>query len=119
MRQLLRVQMFELVSHLHDRMTGEGKNGKPKVFRQTMTENFKDFLNVFESRNLTDDDDLKTYVRQARQLLDGVDADSLRRSAALRAEVGESFGAMKTQLAQMLTDRPSRAISLAEDGEDD
>lgn len=109
-RQVLRLQLQGMVDHMVDRLSGRTEEGKPKVFRDTLTERLNDFLSTFSPRNLTDDEELQALVGKARDLMAGVSPDLLRRSEAVRDTVAQGFGSIKTELDQMMVDKPKRAI---------
>lgn len=109
-QQVLRENMKELVDHLLDRLQG-GEDGKPKVFKKSMIDNFNDFLDTFSARNITDDDALQSLVSEAKKMLEGVDADELRVSKRTRTQVADGFAKMQKSLDFMLQEKPKRAIS--------
>jgi hypothetical protein len=114
-RTLLRTHMAELVGHMVDRLSGTDDKGKPKVFKNTLVSNMTEFLNSFDARNLTDDAELAQIVGKARQLLSGVDAQTLRTSQALRSSLRDGFCALQGSLDTLITVRPSRAFSFTEE----
>lgn len=111
-QNLLRANMAELVSHMTDRLT-PASDGKPKVFRNTAVSNLTEFLKTFEARNVTDDRELTAIVDRARQLLDGVEPENLRRSDDIRETVRSGFAEINRSLDSMITNRPARRIVLA------
>jgi hypothetical protein len=116
MQQLLRAEMLDLVSHMADRLDSN-KDGKPKIFRDSLVGNVKGFLELFEARNLTNDAALADLCSKAKQLLDGVDPQTLRDKEAIRDNVRKGFEAIKTQLDTLVVvDRPSRGIWMEEEG---
>src|SRR6266571_6395697 len=80
---VLRETMAKLVQHMADRLK-EGPDGKPLRFKETTVSNLIDFLTNFEFRNVTDDSELQALVTSVRNLLQGVHADDLRTTGALR-----------------------------------
>ena len=110
-RALLRTHLSELVQHLVDRLSGNDKGAKPKVFKNTLVTNMTEFLETFEARNLTDDMELASVVKRAKELLSGVDAQTLRTSTALRASLHEGFSDLKGTLDTLVVSKPTRAIS--------
>ena len=111
---MLRSAMAELVDHLIDRLSPE-PGGKRKVFRDSLVGNVKDFLEVFQARNIADDRALADLVTQAERLLDGVDAGDLRDSAKLRERVTVGFQSIKATLDGMLVTAPSRKVVFDEE----
>ncbi len=55
MQSLLRQTAVDLMEHLHDRLLPDG-DGKKKVFKNTMMAKVKEFLNDFDARNITGDE---------------------------------------------------------------
>jgi hypothetical protein len=109
-REILRQQMAQFVDWMVDRMSG-ADDGKPKVFKAPALEKYQDFLKTFESLNLTDDQELSSLVAQARSLCNGINADQIRSSDRLRAQMREGFEEIKTNLDTLLENKPSRGIS--------
>lgn len=114
MRSLLRVQFKELVDHMVDRLTPSA-DGKKKIFKDSMIGNFKDFLEVFDMKNIGEDAELADLVSKARMALAGKTANQLRNSFSAKAAVRGAFGGIKSTLDTMLTDQPTRAITLLDD----
>jgi hypothetical protein len=114
-RTLLRTHMAELVKHMVERLSGTGKDGKPKVFKNTLVTNLTEFLNAFDTRNLTDDQELSHIVTRARELLSGVDAQTLRTSQALRNSLRDGFCTLQGTLDTLVIARPSRAFSFTDE----
>jgi len=110
-RQALRAGLADLVDRMVERLKGNG-DGKPRVFRDTMVTNLGEFLDTFAPRNITDDEQLGRLVDRCRNLLDGVDADALRASDAIRSRVKSGMEQVQATLDTMVIDRPSRRIVL-------
>jgi hypothetical protein len=113
-RTALREAMAGLVEHLTERLSGS-KDGKPKIFRDTLIAKMEDFLTTFKARNLSKDTELDALVEKARQLVKGVDAGQLRENDKLRTSVRKGFAEIKTNLDKMLVDKPKRKISFDDD----
>ncbi|MBN1772533.1 MAG: hypothetical protein JXB32_14785 [Deltaproteobacteria bacterium] len=110
-RQALRAGLADLVDHMVERLQGNG-DGKPKTFRDSLVGNMQEYLELFAPRNVTDDTQLAQLVGRCRNALDGVDADALRSSAAIRTKVREGMAQVQATLDTMVIDRPSRRIVL-------
>jgi ribosomal protein L17 len=80
-----------------DRLTSD--NGKPRVFRDSLVSNLADFLQVFDVRNLGNDEDLAKLAERCRELMAGVAPKDLRTDTALRAEVQRGFSEVKARAA--------------------
>lgn len=111
-RDALRVAMSEFVSHLVDKLTG-GEEGRPKKFKQSSIDGMNEFLEAFESRNITGDADLSRLVAQARIVMGGgeMTARDLKDNDALRKLAVDQFTRIKGSLDGMLEARPTRKIS--------
>jgi hypothetical protein len=103
----------KLTAHVAEKLQ-PGENGKPKVFRDTTVTNLTTWLELFKSRNLTDDQTLVETVERARQLITGIHPDTIRDSDTLRAELATDFASITSTLDAALIDRPLRAIDLTE-----
>ena len=104
-KMALRAGFAELVRHMADRLADP-----KKIFRDSMVENFREFLGTFDFRNICDDAELQTLVRKARGMLGGSDAETLREATFYRNEVGTAMTKIAAQLDTMLADRPARRI---------
>lgn len=114
MKAALRNQLKELLDHLVDRLRPSA-DGKAKVFRNSMMANFGDFLSVFDAKNISDDKDLATLVEKLRGLSEGVTPENLRSNADFRSDIATSFEEIKTELDQMIINKPTRSFLQEED----
>jgi len=110
MRDVLRGQALELSNHLVERLTPTA-DGKAKVFRDSAVENVREFLETFNARNITNDQELEASVARMRALLDGVDPQTLRDSTRFRDQVRQNVTAIKAEFETLLADRPTRALA--------
>ncbi len=112
--QVLRFSLKELVDHMVDRLQPTS-DGKPKVFRNTLISNLTEFLDTFKARNLTNDQDLEALTHQARAILAGADAETLRSSADTRAHVHQQMATVKHALDALVITKPTRKFNFAND----
>lgn len=111
-------ELGELVKHMVDRLTGEGKGGKPKVFKDSVIGNLKEFFGKFGEMNLGSNAELTEMVEQCKALVDGVTPDALRpedgelsvSQQVLRDCLAKNFGEVSKQLEGMMVDKPKRKI---------
>lgn len=115
----LRAKVKEFVDHLQERLTGtyeDGRRaGKPKIIHKSYLEKFQDFLNVFDERNITNDQELGVLVQRMRDLVAGKNVEDIRTEDAVRDSLQAGFTQIKVQLDTMVVDRPNRAILIGED----
>lgn len=106
----LRTRFAACVDHMVDRLVGE--DGKPKIFRDSLVENMKEFLSGFDTLNICNDQALADLVAKAREAVEGVDADDLRKVDATREHVSQRMAEVQKALDGMLVDKPSRKLRL-------
>jgi hypothetical protein len=113
-QHVLRESMAKLVQHMAERLK-DSADGKPLRFKETTVSNLVEFLTNFEFRNITDDNDLQVLVAQARQLLQGINADDLRTTGELRTKVQQGMAGIAAQLDTMLTRTAGRKFRFDEE----
>lgn len=104
---VMREKLLDLVTNLEDRLAPNDE-GKAKVLRETPVTKLQEFLTTFEQYNVTGDVDLAKLVAQARELVGGTSAQSLRSSDEWREKVRKGMEGIKDQLATMVEDKPGR-----------
>lgn len=112
-RQVLREAMVELVAHLRDRLTDQ-PDGTPQRLRESTVQKLREFLDTFDFRNVTNDQELKGQVERARRLLAGTTTDAIRNTAELRAQVRAGMAEIATRLEGMTVERVGRKFRLSE-----
>lgn len=106
---VLREQFKKLVDHMVDRLTPE-EDGRKRIFKDSLTSNFKEFLAKFSTMNITEDDDLDKLVQNARRLLDGVEPDALRDLDDLRRGILIDFEKIQSLTDELIENEPTRRI---------
>ena len=115
-QQVLRETMARLVRHMAERLK-DGADGKPLRFKESTVSNLVEFLANFQFRNVTDDGDLQRLVSQARDLLQGIKADDLRSTAALRTRVQQGMAEIAGHLDTMLVKAGGRKFRFEEEAQ--
>jgi hypothetical protein len=100
-RDALRVGFAGMVDKMMEILT-PGEDGKPKTFRRSSIDGFREFMATFEGRNVTDDAELSALVDKARRILDGASLESIRRDEPIRERLLERFEEVKTAVAPMV-----------------
>lgn len=111
---VLRAGFADLVSHMVERLT-PGEDNKPRIFRDSLVGNVREFLRTFPERNLSDDQELAALAKDAERLLSGVDAEALRKSDGLRDSIRQGMTEIKTRLDAAVINQPARRYSAAEE----
>jgi hypothetical protein len=108
----LREEAAKLCGHLVERLT-PGPDGKAKTFRDSLTANLTEWLDLVSARNVTGDTVLTDAAARARAALQGLSPQDLRDSKSLRAHVAQTFAGIKDGLAAAaVMAKPTRSIAL-------
>ncbi len=102
-------ELSKLVSHLTERLSGN-EDGKPKVFRDSVVENLREFFERFRHLNIRSDEQLDDLVVQAQRVIRGVEPQQLRDNQAVRQQVASQLSGVQSVLDGLLVDRPRRNI---------
>ena len=78
-------ELNKLVEHLSDRLSGSD-DGKPKIFRDSVVDNFSEFFQRFRHLNVRSNEQLDEVVARAESVLSGVNPQQLRDSDTLRRQ---------------------------------
>ena len=102
-------ELSGLVEHLAERLSG-ADDGKPKVFRDSAVENFREFFDRFSRLNVTGAAGLEQVVHHAESLLSGTSAEQLRSSSSVRRSVSAGLARVQSSLDGLMVDRPRRRV---------
>lgn len=110
-RAAVREKVRDLIERLSERLSGKDtKTGKNKIFRDSAVENIREFFDLFDACDLTDDQATRAIVDRGRQMLAGVDAQSLRDGDdGYRESMARQFGKMAAELEALIVAAPARA----------
>lgn len=117
-RQALRQSLAEMIEKMVERLTPD-EDGKPKMLLKSYGDNLRQFLDLFNLRNVTDDAELEALVGRARELVSGVDVERLRKDVDLRAPLAQAFAQVSEQLDGMIVDKPKGYRQIRLDDEAD
>ena len=104
-----RTELQRLTAHLAERLTGL-HDVQPKVFRDLAVENFREFFERFRQLNIRSSPKLDMLVKEAQQVITGIEPQQLRDSVRLRQMVARDFEQIQASVREMLVDRPRRNI---------
>jgi hypothetical protein len=76
-----------------------------KVFRDTLTGNFKEFFDTFSARNCFGDSELAELVEQAKKALNGTEPQALRENKLLRDAVANRMQTVKDEFDKRIISR--------------
>lgn len=103
----LRVAFGELIAHATERLT-DSPDGKKKKIYDSVVGNLSDFIDTFNSRNITNDAELAVLVGKAREILVGVTPQKLRDYANQRDNIRQQFEGIKAAIDPMIVAVKSR-----------
>lgn len=104
-------ELGNIVTNLVERLNG---NGKLRSINSSMLNRMREFVEVFETRNLFDDDKLSAVVSQARSILDGISPYGLKFQKELRNRISTELGKINDTVKEMIQDLPRRKIRMQE-----
>ena len=102
-------QLDGLVNHLAERLSGND-DGKPKIFRDSAVQNFREFFTRFRELSVSSNEQLDDLVQRCELLMDGVQPQQLRNNESLRRSLATNLSTVQSSLDQLLVDRPRRNI---------
>ena len=95
--QAIRQQFYDIVTHAVEKLTV--KDGeKKKVFKSSTIDKFSEFFKTFSKRNCFGDDELKSVVDNAREIMDGVSAKDLRNDDEYREAIADCLTEVKDEM---------------------
>lgn len=109
LRTMWKASFQDLLNHMLDRLS-VGENGKQKIFHASSLDKINDFLESFQTKNIVNDTELQELVGQAKQIMEGVSPEVLRKNDQVRDKVKEDFNQIKSKLDQFLVAKPKRVI---------
>jgi hypothetical protein len=112
--QAFAAEFGKLLGKIVERLT-PNELGESKRFEDVTVENLKGFFDKFNFLSVGSNDDLERLVKQAQDILDGKDADTLRSDGYVREVVKRDLAAVSQQLDALLVDTPKRSIILEDD----
>ncbi len=112
----LRVGFAGLVKHLVERLTPDAA-GEVKRFKGSTVENLREFLSLFDSRNIMEDGELAALVEKARAVLGFASASSIKDSRVTREKILEGFQGIQDALTPLVESAGGRRIVLEDEGE--
>jgi len=110
-RDGLRVGFVKLVEHLLERLKPDA-DGKPQRFHESNIQNILDFIDALERRNLTNDAELVAVANQAKALIEGAEAKTIRQSTKVRTSMIENMGKVQQACDKLISPERRRMFDL-------
>lgn len=105
-----REQLSGLIDALLDKLNPP--SGKKVVYTESATTNLREFFDRFKSLGINNDQQLNELITDAENALGGTTMGQLKKSAAKRRDINESFKKVKDRLDDLVVSAPLRAIDL-------
>lgn len=102
-------RLQELVSHLIERLTDK-PDGTKKTFNASAVENFKEFYENFRHMNVRSNAQLEHLIRQANDLVAGVEVKDLRTNHDTRRNLSQQMATVQAALDNLITNAPRRRV---------
>jgi hypothetical protein len=110
---VMRQALLDLVTNLSHQLAPAESEGKRKKLTTSALTKVQEFLNTFDARNITNDDELDAVVKQAKELIGTVEIDGLRKDGAFRETMAANMAGLQAQLAGlMVDDSPDRKVRI-------
>lgn len=110
-RAALRESFKGLVEHLLERLQPD-EDGKRKVFHETRVSKLVEFVDEFNAKNLTRDEDLQALVTKANNIIKNVPTEDIRNDEAVRDQVQASFSELQAELDSLMLNDPLRFVEV-------
>lgn len=103
-RTALRESFAGLVTHFSDQL-GVDDEGKRKKFHPASLERLKAFIDAFDMKSLTEDNELRGLLDQAKDIISGVDPAELRKDYTVRETLQVAFDNVNTKASELVVAR--------------
>lgn len=96
-RDALRESFKTMVAHLAAKLA-DNPDGSRNRLHESSVAKFESFLELFEKRDVTNDDDLRKLVTKARKIMKGVNVDDLRSDEDVRNVTRAAFDTLLPEI---------------------
>lgn len=110
--QALREEFHGILQILVERLQTNGS--KPKMITNQMFNKITEFMETLQSKDLFDDQELKSLANQAEETIKNTSPSTLKYNADLRAAICEEMKVLKTSVEESIADIPRRQIRMEE-----
>lgn len=102
-------EFAKVIEHLSERLSAS-QDGERKIFRDSVVNNVVEFFDRFRQLNVRSNQELDALVDRAKQIVQGVEAQSLRTNDELRQRIVTQLSGVQSVLDGMLVNQPRRRI---------
>ena len=108
----LRKEMNDMVSKMVERLTDNDDGSRKSFHETTVSKNFLEYFENFQSRNIFQDDQLAAIVKKAKKIIEGVDVETLKNNDKVRETVRTEMSAVADLLTECIKDAPTRKLKI-------
>lgn len=105
-KQVQRLALQELIDGLMDKLTPDADGTRKRIKQGGPLDKIIEFLGRYGKLNVTDDAELSSVVDQAKALLNGCDAETLRNGFA--SKIREGMAEIRKAIEPLITKNPTR-----------
>lgn len=116
-KMAMRVSLGAFLDRLTERLADDPTTGKPKIFRDSLIENVRQFCAAFDARNFVNDSALADLVGKCRKILEDktITPDKIRQYSSVRENTLAKFQEVKNLLDPMIQTKGGRQFALDDD----
>jgi hypothetical protein len=107
----LRDEFAQIVSRLAEKLDKDST--QTKVIQSSMFFKLRDFLDDFGTRNIFEDNVLVELSEQARELIERVSPDGIKKNDVMRQRIKNGMDELKSSIDAAIEDMPRRKIRMA------
>jgi hypothetical protein len=107
----LRDEFAQIVSRLAEKLDKDST--QTKVLQSSMFNKLRDFLDDFGTRNIFEDNVLVEPSEQARELIERVSPDGIKKNDVMRQRIKNGMDELKSSIDAAIEDMPRRKIRMA------
>jgi hypothetical protein len=107
-QQTLRKELLSLVQAFVDRLE---PTDPPRIFRDSLVENFVDWFSILPNRLLVPDPDLLALAKKGADMLFGIQPEELRESPLTRTMLWNGMRTLEAEIEPLIIRTSTRAIS--------
>jgi hypothetical protein len=110
-RDGLRMGFASLINHLVERLQ-PGDDGQKKMLFASAITNILEFIDQLQSRDLTNDDQLRALAAKAKTVLEGANMKDLKKKMSTRNMIASKMADVQKAAAKMITTVKTRKFDV-------
>lgn len=107
--QAFAADLSQMIDHAVERLSGS-EDGTPKIFRDSIINNLKDFFERFNDLNTGSSKELEKIVADAKRIVESTNPEDLRKSKNIREIICTKLAPVNAALDGFMVNRSSRNL---------